>query len=298
MNVLRRILYSAIVAAVLTGAAVGMFPGLELVRYVIPVVGAGLIVTLALAAVSFHSEDDLTLHDKNMLMNGFLVAILVPSFYTAGAFVHQSQTSWSGGEVHYHADFEVLVEDGGELQELDLADPGVFCKTATGQSSLMCKLNDRTGLKEYHEHNDDRIHLEGTFKTMEDASLAAFFDTFNGELSNSKLVFPTNDGVVEKTNSGNRTLKILVHRGVAGNRRWCAIGDVVPQDERCRNQYTGGYANSPSGYVVSPYSRGPNLDDIFIVYDSKTLEQALADVREDNEYSGFGLTKEGSGYGG
>lgn len=297
MNVLRRVLYAAIAAVILTGVAVGMFPEYEMVQYVTPLVTAGFIVTMILAAVSFYREGDLTMHDKNVLMNGFLIAILLPSFYTAGAFVHESQTSWSNGEVHYHADFEVLVEENGEIEELNLVDPGNFCETATDQSRIMCKLNDRTGATEFHEHNDDRIHLEGTFKTMEEASLASFFETFNGELTNNRLVFPTNEGIVERHSNGKK-LKILVHRGVAGNRHWCAVGENVPEKDRCKNPYTGSYASSPSEYVVSPYARGPNLDDIFIVHDSKTVQEALADVREDNEYRGFGLTKEGSGYGG
>lgn len=297
MNVLRRIFYSFTAAAVATGIAVGMFPDIRMIQYVLPLVGAGILVTLTIATVSFLRENDLNMRDKNLLMNGFLIAILLPTVYAAGAFVHESETSWSGGEIHYHADFEVLVEENGEMNELDLVDPGKYCETASDQSKVMCKLNDRTGAKEYHEHNDDRIHLEGTFKTMEEASLAAFFKTFNGELTNDRLVYPTNDGMVEKQSNG-KTLKILLHRGVAGNRHWCAIGSNIPEQERCVNPYTGSKANSPSEYVVSPYSRGPNLDDIFIVHDSKTVQQALEDVREDDQYRGFGLTKEGSGYGG
>lgn len=297
MNVLRRILYSFIAASAATGIAVGMFPDLRLVDYVVPVVGVGTTATLLISAISVYREEQLNLRDKKLLMNGLLIAVLVPSLYTAGAFVHESETSWSGGEIHYHADFEVLVEENGEMRELNLVDPGNFCGDTSHESTLMCKLNDRTGATNYHEHNDDRIHLEGTFKTMEEASLSAFFETFDGELSNGKLVFPTNDRVVEKQDNGKK-LKVLVHRGVAGNRHWCAIGDDVPEEDICVNQYIGEPADSPSEYVVSPYSRGPNLDDIFIVHDSKTLEEALRDVREDDKYRGSGLTKEGSGYGG
>ncbi len=297
MNVVRRIIYGFVIAAVFTAAAVAMIPDYNLVQHVVPLIGAGTIVTFALAALSFHQDGELTLHDKNVLMNGFLLAVLIPSFYTAGAFMHESQTSWSNGEIHWHADYEVFIEENGEIRELDLIDPSEFCETATDQTRVMCKLNDRTGLKEYHEHNDDRIHLEGTFKTMEAASLRSFFQTFNGDLTNDRIVYPTNDGVVERQNNGG-TVKILVRKGVAGNRYWCAIGEEVPEEDRCENPHTGQPANSPSEYVISPYSRGPTLDDIFVVYDSNTVEQALQDVREDGEYRGYGLTKEGTGYGG
>lgn len=298
MNVPRRILYYTIVAVVATFGAVHFFPEYSFVDHVIPVLQAGFIMTVLLAGIAVYREDELNMKDKKILMNALLVAVLVPTFYAAGAFIHESQTSWSGGEVHYHADFEVFVEEKGELQELDLIDPEEFCESTSHESSIMCKLNDRTGSKEYHEHNDDRVHLEGTFKTKRDASLAAFFEQFNGVLENQKLVVPTNEGVVRKENSGNMSLKILVRRGVGPARHWCLIGDQLPREDICKDDYSKEPANTPAEYVVSPYSRGPNLDDIFIVYDSKSARDALVDVREDDNYRGKGLTKEGSGYGG
>lgn len=298
MNVPERIMYFLVVAVAATIGAITFFPDYAFVDHVVPILQAGFVLTLLLAAVSFYREDDLNMKDKNLLMNGFLVAILIPSFYAAGAFMHESQTSWSGGEVHYHADFEILVEENGEIQELDLVDPGEFCETTDHESSIMCNLNDRTGSTSYHEHNDDRVHLEGVFKTKRDASLAAFFEQFGGILENGKLTVPTNEGLVSKQDSENLSVKVLVHRGTGATRNWCIIGDQLPREDVCKDDYSGEPANSPAEYVVSPYSRGPNLDDIFLVYDSKTAHEALVDVREDDNYRGNVLTKEGSGYGG
>ncbi len=297
MNVVRRIGYAALMAALLTAVAITQFPDYRFSSYVTEFIAAGVLLTLVLTTISFYREGNLTMHDKNRIMTAFLLVILVPSFYAAGAFVHESETSWSKGEIHYHADFEVLVEENGELRELDLIDPGEFCEKTSHESTIMCKLNDRTGSKEYHEHNDDRIHLEGTFKTMEEASLAAFFEQFGGELTDRRLVFPTNDGTVTRTEDGGR-IKILVRRGVAGNRHWCVIDRDAEEQDLCINQHTGKKSSSTSEYVISPYSRGPNLDDIFIVYDSRGIEEALQDVRQDGKYRGNSLTKEGSGYGG
>lgn len=298
MNVPQRIIGFTVAAVVATALGIRFFPEYSFVEYVIPVLQAGFILTILLAVLAVYREDELNMKDKTVLMNGFLVAILVPSFYAAGAFMHESQTSWSGGEVHYHADFELLVDDNGELQELNLVDPGEFCEKTSHESSFMCKLNDRTGSKEYHEHNDDRIHLEGTFKNKRDASLAAFFEQFGGVLENGKLVVPTNDGVVRKESTDGNTLKILVHRGTGATRHWCLIGDQLPREDVCKDSYSGEPANSPAEYVVSPHSRGPALDDIFVVYDSQPAREALIDVQEDDKYRGKGLTKEGSGYGG
>jgi hypothetical protein len=301
MNIKRRILGAVIAAAGITQLAVAVAPGADPIQYVIPAMKYGALAIIFLAGVSIYYEDELNNLEKRLLMNGFFLAILVPSFLAAGAFLHDSQTTWSNGEIHWHADFEVLVEnDQGAIEELDLVDPAKFCEDTSHESSYMCKINDRTGSTEYHEHNDDRIHLEGSFKTRRDASLAAFFEQFKGELTSRKMVFPTNDETVEVRSNDEKTLKILVQKGVGGSRHWCAVGSDVPEQELCRSH--GVDATSTERYIISPYTQNPSgsspiLDNIFIVYDSNSLEEALQDVREDNEYRGRGLTKEGSSYG-
>lgn len=297
MNVPNRIAGVLVASVLSTAAAILHLPDINLIQYVVPMMQAGLVLTIALATVSFYREDDLNLKDKNLLMNGFILAVLVPSFYAAGAFVHQSQTSWSGGEIHWHADFEVIVEEDGEYRQLNLIDPSEFCESTQHESSTMCALNDRTGSTRYHEHNDDRIHLEGIFKEREDATLSAFFETFGGELTNDKLVLPTNNGTVRRVEGSEKSLKILVQKGVGGNRRWCAIEErgVTSEENICLTE-KGDLATEPSYYVISPFKRGPTLDNIFIVYDSKSIENALLDVRDDDLYEGMGLTKEGEGF--
>lgn len=301
MNIKRRILGAVVVAAGITQAAVALAPGAEPIQYVLPAMKYGALAIVFLAGLSIYYEKETSELEKRLLMNGFFLAILVPSFLAAGAFLHESQTSWSNGEIHWHADFEVLVEnDQGAVEELDLVNPAKFCEDTSHESSYMCKINDRTGSTEYHEHNDDRIHLEGSFKHRTDASLAAFFEQFDGELTSTSMKFPTNDETVEVRDSGNMTLKILVQKGVGGSRHWCAIGSDVPEDELCRSH--GVDATSTDRYIISPYTQNPSgsspiLDNIFVVYDSYSLEQALQDVREDDMYRGKGLTKEGSSYG-
>ncbi|MFB6208814.1 MAG: hypothetical protein ABEJ56_01600 [Candidatus Nanohaloarchaea archaeon] len=291
MRALHRIIGSTLVAILLTALSIFVAPEFNFTRYVVPLLLLGLLATLTLTSLAFYREDSLTLHDKDILMNGFLIAVLVPSFYTAGAFMHESATSWSGGEIHYHADYEVIVERNGELQTLDLIDPGKFCG-----DSYMCNLNDRTGITKYHEHNDNRIHLEGIFEKREDATLAAYFETFGGKLTNSKLVYPTNNGTVKVSEKDEKQLKVIVRKGTGGNRHWCIIGNNVPEGNICRDQYTGELANSPSEYVVSPHKKGPSLDDIFVIYDSSSKLEALQDLQKDGKYRGTGLSKKGEGF--
>lgn len=289
MNVLRRMIYSALAFILATVAAAHLVPNYDFVSHATTIIGLGVLSCSVLAGISFYKEGDFTMHDKNLLMNSFILAILVPSFYTAGAFMHESQTSWSGGEIHWHADYEVLVEQDGELERLDLVDPSNYCE------GYMCQVNDRTGETEYHEHNDNRIHLEGIFKERKDATLSAFFKTFGGELTKDRLVYPTNDGKVEvEENGGN--IKVLARKGVANQRHWCAIGGDLPTEDRCQSDDNNEIVNSPSEYVVSPYQRGPTLDDIFVIYDSKTTEEALEDLRDDGKYQGLGLSKDSEGY--
>lgn len=281
MHLFRRVAGVAFIFVIATVTAIQFMPDFNFVQYVLPVLSISGVVLLLLAAESFIKEDDLTLHDKNILMSGFIVVILGSSFFTAGAFIHQSQTSWSGGEIHWHADYEVLVENqDGELQRADLIDPSNYCSQTPHESSYMCSLSDRTGATEYHEHNDNRIHLEGVFKERKDATLSAYFETFGGKLTSSELVYPTNDGElrISETDSTNKTLKIIVRSGIAGERGWKVI-------------------DNPSEYVISPYKRGPNLDDIFVVWDDRSANYVKEQFRINNgTYRGQGLVKQGDGF--
>lgn len=298
MNIFKYVGGSAALFAVLTAAAIYEMPEIGLISYVPGALIAGTVSILLLAGLSFLREKNLTMHDKNILMKAFIVAVLFPSFFAAGAFIHESQTSWSGGEVHYHADFEFFVNNGNdEIVRLNLVDPQEFCEETEHESSYMCSINDRTGSTEYHEHNDQRIHLEGVFKTKEDASLAAFFETFNGELSNQRLVVPTTEGVKTYEETADMNLTIAVNRGVGGSRDWCLIGEDVAEENLCSTSY-GWKASSPAEYVVSPYQSGPNLDDIYIIYDNASNDFILEELREDDNYKGLGLKKGGEGYNG
>ncbi len=263
-----------------TVAAIQFMPSRNFVNYVLPVLQVSTVALIFLSAEAIRKEGDMTMHDKNVLMNGFLVVILGASFFTASAFVHVSQTSWSSGEIHWHADYEVLVEQDGELERLNLIDPSNYCEGTPHESSYMCSLSDRTGTTEYHEHNDNRIHLEGVFKERDDATLSAFFETFGGKLTSSELVYPTNEETVKVSESSddNRTLKIIVNSGVGGERGWKVV-------------------DNPSEYIVSPYKRGPNLDDIFVIYDSNSANYVKEQFRVNNgTYRGHGLVKTGEGF--
>lgn len=296
MQILIRYIAAAFVATIaLAAGAIMWYPDTQFADYITLSLQLGTVTVLVLSAVALWKEDAFTDRGKGIMLRLFLIAVLVPTMFATAAYVHEVETSWSNGEIHWHADFEVFV-DG---ERLDLIDPSNYCGQYSQESAYMCTLNDRVGITEYHEHNDMRIHLEGTFKHREEATLAAFFDTFQGELTNTELQFPTDDGMVEVAEDDGKTLKILVERGVGGDRHWCAIGDYG--DDTCISHDTGEPAASPAEYVISPYQRNPSLDNptldtIFVIYDETSIDEALSDVREDGEYKGMGLQKGGEGY--
>ncbi|MFB6295067.1 MAG: hypothetical protein ABEI97_04870 [Candidatus Nanohaloarchaea archaeon] len=299
MHVLRYVLLGYVVGVAAVWYAVAQFPGATFTEAVPAVMKVGTFALLVAVAAALVFKDRVSDRGQRVLMSAILLIVLVTTVYAAGAWLHAMATSWSGGEVHYHADYEVVVQDdAAEYHQLDLIDPDEFCQRTRHESTYMCKLNDRVGTTEYHEHNDRRIHLEGTFKQREDATLAAFFDTFGGELSNTRLVYPTNERTWNVSDTGDRSLKILVKKGVGGTRHWCAIGpeQSVTAEKVCNDPYTGIPARSPDQYIISPFQRGPTLDDIWIVYDNATVTEALHDLREDDRYKQFEQEKTGEGY--
>jgi hypothetical protein len=115
---------------------------------------------------------------KKMSFTLIAVPVALSTLYLAGATVYLNQQSATGGPVHWHADYEVWA--CGEKHEL--VDP-------TG-------LENRIGPPLIHEHNDNRIHVEGVLLELEDASLHEFFEAVGGEFTGDMLAMPTNDGLM------------------------------------------------------------------------------------------------------
>lgn len=177
-----------------------------------------------------------------------LLVIVIPTIFIFSSLMYVSLTSYSGGKIHWHADFEIFVD--GEL--LELKDPEGF-------------LSNKVGSPRFHEHDDNRIHAEGIFQKKEGLTLRAFLDEVDGVLEIDKLVFPTVNGVVEVKNSDTKTLKAVVKKGVQDERHWEILEDFP-------------------NHVISPYAYVPPGDFIILVYDGQSKEQLLQDVMEDDKY--------------
>ena len=133
---------------------------------------------------------------KLFLFWGMVLPIVVTTLYLAVGTIIKNQASVTGGPVHWHADFEIyncgktVADNGqvkgrailahGEEEKLDLKNP-------TG-------LSNRIGSSDFHEHGDNRIHVEGVVEKLADVSLGKFFEVTGGQLTNTFLRLPTDHG--------------------------------------------------------------------------------------------------------
>ncbi len=147
-------------------------------------IGVGLfVIILLLTALRY--QERFTERQKWLFFLGLALPIAAVTLYVAGTTIYLNLTSHTGGPVHWHADFELW--NCGE--QIDLRDP-------TG-------LSNRIGSPVFHEHGDNRIHVEGVVLNRGDANLHRFFEFIGGTLTAEKLVVPTNNGVVEAGNGGS-----------------------------------------------------------------------------------------------
>ena len=134
-----------------------------------------------LVLVSIYKKEK-TERQKLALFLGIAIPVLAATVYTAGGTVYLNLASVSGGPVHWHADFEIW-NCGSKL---DLIDPE--------------GLLNRVGTPVFHEHGDDRIHVEGVVTDLREASLHRFIEFVGGYHDDSTLIIPTNEGAVEMRN--------------------------------------------------------------------------------------------------
>lgn len=175
------------------------------------------------------------------------VAIVVPSvaitLLMSGSTIYVNTISETGGPVHWHADFEVW-KCG---QSVDLLDP-------TG-------IENRIGTPVLHEHNDFRLHVEGTVVRKSDISLGEFFSVIGGSLSDTSMSVPTNDGLVEiregDTCDGRPArLQAFVYK-------------VTNPDDLKNWKFVQQKLEDIDGYVLSPFSVIPPGDCVIFEFDGE-----------------------------
>ncbi len=169
----------------------------------------------------------------------FYLALAVPvalvTLYIAGTTIYLNLTSYTAGPVHWHADLEIW--NCGK--RIDLRDPR--------------GMSNRIGTSTFHEHGDDRIHVEGVVVNLQDATLHRFFEVVGGQLSEEELQVPTNEGTVsvgkgDFCEEEEGKVQVFVYQ--------------IQQGEIQQHKETG-------EYVLSPHSLVPPGDCIIIEFDQE-----------------------------
>ncbi len=192
--------------------------------------GVSTAIILAVVGFSVLSAEKMGAQAKKICYSIIVATIAISTLYVVGTTVKENLDSATGGPVHWHADYEVWA--CGE-------------RLALGESE---GIEGREGESLLHNHNDYRIHVEGTVKELEDVSLGEYFHSIKGEFSSEQLKVVLKDGsVLEKSN-----------------------GDLCSGRPGKVMLYVNGKPNYEfDDYVIAPYSQVPPGDYIRIVFDSK-----------------------------
>lgn len=140
-------------------------------------ISAGLLVLLTIISMLIkHKSEALA----GLLFWSIVVVVLVNTIFLAGLTLTLNSKSSTGGPVHWHADFEIW--DCGVKQ--DIINP-------TG-------LSNKVGTPTFHEHNDDRIHLEGVIIDPKEIRLGRFFEVIGGSITDNQITVPLATGVMAR----------------------------------------------------------------------------------------------------
>nr|MBI4156777.1 hypothetical protein [Candidatus Woesearchaeota archaeon] len=179
--------------------------------------------------------------NKAIMFTLIVIPILVVSFYLVYSTISLNLKSDYNGPVHWHADFEIW--NCGE--KINLMDPE--------------GMSNRIGTSVFHEHNDNRIHVEGVIINKDDVNLHEFFETFGSELNKDMLIVETNQGIVsvkngDRCNNVEGKLQVFLYKvkNPEDNKNW------IYEQVKLQNF---------DEYVLSPYSNVPSGDCIIIEFD-------------------------------
>jgi len=171
---------------------------------------------------------------KIWLFLGLVLPIILVTGYVATSTIYLNVISETKGPIHWHADFEIY----GCNEKLDIIDP-------TG-------LSNRVGNSIFHEHGDDRVHVEGVVVKESDIDLHSFFRVIGGELTKEKISLLTTHGPVTYKNGDSCN-------GIQGKLQafvYKTNNEIVTQEK---------LDNFPD-YVLSPESLIPPGDCLIIEF--------------------------------
>lgn len=169
-----------------------------------------------------------------------VIVVSIPTLFLSISTVYLNIISSSGGPVHWHADFEIY--NCG--QHINLIDPS--------------GLSNRIGTPVLHEHNDDRIHVEGVVLEAKHANLSEFFHVIGGDMFEDSISLPIEG-------EGLRTIKDgqSCPNGQPG--KWQVF--LYKTDIHAKT-ITQTKLDDYQNYILSPYGVVPPGDCIIFEFDS------------------------------
>ena len=123
----------------------------------------------------FKGNSKKTRNLKVALFSAIIISVLLTSFFVSISTIYLNVVSETKGPVHWHADYEVWNCD----KKLDFVNPR--------------GLANRVGTSTFHEHNDDRIHVEGVVVKKPEVNLKSYMSVVGGYLQKGRLLYPTEE---------------------------------------------------------------------------------------------------------
>lgn len=175
---------------------------------------------------------------KWILILGIIVPSISATIYIAASTIYLNSVSETKGPVHWHADFEIWKCN----EKIDLVNPKGMV--------------NRVGTSVFHEHGDDRMHVEGTIYRKSSVDLHRFFNVVGGQLKRDYFAIPTDNGIVqirnkEMCNGQEGKLQAFLYRIVNPN-SYSRSGFFYEQIklEQFENHILAPYINVPPGDCV------------------------------------------------
>lgn len=171
---------------------------------------------------------------KKLLYILIAAVTILSTAYLAGSTIYLNLTSWSGGPVHWHADYEIWA-CGKEVELVH----------SHG-------LSNRVGSSTVHVHDDKRIHQEGVIYHPEDASLGNFFKEIGGNITGDALMVSTENGMMtyrsgDMCDGQISKLQVFAYQVEGRNFRQHKL-------------------DNPASFVISQYSQVPPGDCIIVEF--------------------------------
>lgn len=196
-------------------------------------IASGVILLLTVVSLIIRQKNEIL---KYILFIGFIVVILANSIYLVGSTLYLNRVSKTGGPIHWHADFEIY--NCGK--KVEIKNPEGF--------------SNKVGTEVVHEHNDNRIHIEGVILDQHDTSIGHFIEQLGGQLHEDHMAIPAQGGLLE-VNNGQ-----ICKDGQAG---MLQVFVYQTHDKTFSQQKL---ISSPQDYTISPFGQVPPGDCIIIEY--------------------------------